>query len=535
MSIKLRKEVLFLLSFLLAFALYWPSMNGTPIWDDLTFWFNDPVMGPHMSYLTIWKNFGWPFSVSLQKAMLSLIGTNYLIYHLINFFIHSLNSLLVYFLGKELKLKFPILFFLLFLLHPIAVITTSWMIQIKTLVCFFFALSSLLIFIKSNLRLKMLLASWALFYLSVASKSASLTLPVILLIVHYRLNGFKKIHLLLPFFIISGWGGFRLINSSATIEAQQKADIVTKIKNEEPIVEVKTTAKKIPEEVKTIPVKEVPPVVIAKPGKTKIAKKVKNAKTTPKVETPKFEEPKVETRIEPVPVQVKVEIKKPEAIKEPKQKSFIYKFSSLGFVGQTLYYYFWQVLVPIENTPVKGLNYKGFGIIEIIHIIFLISIIFIFWRKSALLYLASAHILLLPFLGIVPAPFMSITWVSDQHLYLALPPLLAFWFKVIEKINWKHTYVLPFAFMVFFAVQTFRTNFYYQDQFTFYEASLKYDPTNVPIAYNLAFARIMKGQWQEAYSILESTYYLAQSEPAMRKNIYYPYIVQLFLKLRIQN
>jgi hypothetical protein len=86
------KSLYFIGAFFLALALYWPSINGTPIWDDQSFWFNDQVMYPDFPYLTIWKNFAWPFSVSFQKFTLSLFDKKYFVYHLINIILHFLQA-----------------------------------------------------------------------------------------------------------------------------------------------------------------------------------------------------------------------------------------------------------------------------------------------------------------------------------------------------------------------------------------------------------------------------------------------------------
>jgi 4-amino-4-deoxy-L-arabinose transferase-like glycosyltransferase len=172
------KSLFFIGAFFLALALYWPSINGTPIWDDQSFWFNDPVMSPDFSYLTIWKNFAWPFSVSFQKFTLSLFGKKYFAYHLINIILHFLNALLVYKLGRLLRIKYPKFLFTLFLLHPSAVITTAWMVQVKTLLCFFFGLLALLCYFKIKRQNKFALASYLCFGLSILSKSASLSFSV---------------------------------------------------------------------------------------------------------------------------------------------------------------------------------------------------------------------------------------------------------------------------------------------------------------------------------------------------------------------
>lgn len=542
MSIKIRKEIIFLLSFLLALAAYWPSMHGTPIWDDFHFWFADPVMGDHMSYWTIWSRFGWPFSVSIQKFMLKVLDKNYFYYHLINFLLHFCNSLLVYKLGRVLRFKNPILFFLLFLFHPVAVITTSWMVQIKTLLCFFFALSSLLCFFKGEKNIRWMMLSWIFFGLSITSKSASVSLPVILFIIHFKIYRFKKIWLLIPFILLSAWNTYRVLKSPVTKEGKEKAEVISKIKETPqevtPVVPPKAEVKPI------VPTAIPEPVIIEKPKKaSKVSKKIKErpapaAKITPKIipkttEQPVVPEIKPENPVETTSEQPKDSHQGPPVVtldhKAPQKP--ILNSIDIDLIIQTLHYYFWQTFLPMNNVPVRGLNFQSPNFENYLHLFFLFTMIFILWKDSALLYLVAGHFLLLPFLGIIKAPYMNITWVSDQHLYLILPCFLAFGMRLYDKITWKYATVFPLILAGWFTWQTFQSTPYYQDEITFYKKSLEYNPTNVPIAYNLAFAKVMKGDIGGAMNVIETTIILSQINPVMRKNYFYPYLLDLRNKL----
>src|SRR5687768_4744598 len=114
MSDKIPRPVLFALSFALCLAIYWPSLQGTPIWDDRSFWFFDSKL-KELDYLSIWQYSSWPLSVSLQKLLFDLWGHEYLYYHLFNLGLHFLNAYLLYLIGKKVDLKSPFLLFLLFL------------------------------------------------------------------------------------------------------------------------------------------------------------------------------------------------------------------------------------------------------------------------------------------------------------------------------------------------------------------------------------------------------------------------------------
>ena len=473
MKILKNKPLIFIFSYLLAVALYWPSLNGSPAWDDFPYWFNDPVMTPSMSYLEILKNFAWPFSVSLQKVLYTFFQDNYFVYHAISLFIHGLNAYLVYKLARLLRVKYPFLFFFLFLIHPACVISVAWMIQIKTLLCFFFALSSCLTFIKGNKNLRWMTLSWILFLLSVTSKSASLSLPLFFLVVSFKSYHLKKLHLLIPFFLISFWGVYKVAVSPITIEGSAKASKVIDVKPE------------------------------PKPAPTA-------------VQTPS------EIPMAPTSNEVRQDI----------PSAFNFARFDIDLIAKTLHYYFWQSLVPISNEPVKGLNPNKAGLAEYGHLLFILIVVFICWKDSALLYLAAGHFLLLPFLGIIPAPYMIITWVSDQHLYLALPALLAFWMRLLDKIKWEYRFILPSLLAVFFIYKTTLTTPYYKDQISFYKASLYHDPTNVPIAYNLAFAYVIKGDWVTARSLLHDIIERSEDDPSIKNNQFYVHIVKLYFDLQ---
>lgn len=502
MSMNLPRPVKFLLSYLFCTALYWQAINGTPIWDDNSFWFSDPIMRPEFSYLKIWTDFAWPFSVTIQKFLMSVFQKKYYLYHSLSLILHFANSFLIYRAGRLLKLKYPFFYFLLFLLHPVAVITTAWMIQIKTLLCFFFALSSLLIFIKARKDWRWMILSWILFFFSVASKSASLTLPLLYLLIYIRHNRFSKIYLLIPFFLISGWNAYKVLKSPVTLEGSEKAEILTKVK-ESPSPEGEN-------------------------------------KPTPVIEKPKEKAPKVVTVTEPE-AKPKIIPEKPiedeKIALEDKDSLETLKLFSLNFklVSQTMNYYFWQGLIPVDNQPVKGLNYDGPGVLELVHLVFLLIMLFLFWKEEAFLFLGAAHFLLLPFLGFIPAPFMNITWVSDQHLYLVLPSLLAFWMYVLQKIKWQKAFIIPVIFILYFSYKTFRATEYYRDQETFYRVSLEYNPTNIPIAYNLGYSYLLQGKWNEANEVVSNTFFLAKKENVMKQNIYYPYIAYLYFQMNKEN
>jgi uncharacterized membrane protein YjfL (UPF0719 family) len=294
-----------------------------------------------------------------------------------------------------------------------------------------------------------------------------------------------------------------------TKEGSKRATVILKTISEEPKALTKTEIK---QEIKTTKKKQIP-------------RKQKKVHIEQKIDPKPKEEKTITNKVKANFVtDFSMEYSK-ENNKEDENTLLKFDFKKMS---QYLYYYFWQSFIPVRNEPVKGLNFEKAGRDEFIHIFFLLCLVFIFIKDSALIYLLAAHVMLLPFIGLIPAPFMSITWVSDQHLYLVLPGLLAFWMRVVDKINLKYIAALPICFLVFYSIKTFEATSYYKNQFIFYEKCIEYNSTNVPIAYNLAVARAINGDLIASQHILNDTINQSQSIPQMKKSIYYPYLVNLY-------
>ncbi len=534
MSKKLPRALLFVISFNVAFLLYSSSVRGLPIWDDLPYWFFDPAMKPDVSYLSIWRSYGWPFSISVQKLAFGLWKNQYAFYHVFNFCLHFLNSYLVYLLGKRLRLRSPFLYFLLFLLHPACVISVAWMIQIKTLLCFTFALAALLCYLEGRRGTRWLAASWVFFFLSVTSKSASLPLPLIFLALSFRSRCFKKQALLLPFFLIAAWSGHRVLSSEVTQQGVEMAALSTTFKEipepgDAPVaVHVPSEAKKetlapAPSGISQLLVFRREPTertffTDILPGVYRyfyhLARESQKLAASPQGSGP------VETVPAPTAFVSSLQIPSFEKIK-----------INVVLTAQTLRYYFWHSLLPTQTEPVKGLNFNQLQLQDVFHLAFLVLFVGFFWRDPLLSFLLAAHLLLLPFVGLIPAPFMNVTWVSDQHLYLVLPALIGFWLKLWERIPGRFAAVVPGVYLLLFSLGTWRAVHWYKDEFAFYETSLERNPLNAPIAYNLAYAYLKHDRWVDAYNVMEGIVLLAKHEPLLRKNVYYPHIEFLYQRM----
>lgn len=456
-------------------------MHGGPVWDDVSYLFNHPSITGETSYFEILKNFAWPVSVMSQKFIYGIFGTKYFFYHLLNVFIHFINALLILKIAEKMKLPFPRPLFLLFLLHPSSVIAVSWIIQFKTLLCFLFALLSSYFFLSQRECKTKYLLSLFFFILSLLSKSASITLPLVFTLILWKKTDRRQLLWIIPFYLVSCFGAWRILKSPVTQGALTRLE-----KNSTPAISSETNSQ-IPQ-TKTAP----PELKITSPVPQESAKASSSPKTIPPA---KFAE----------------------------------KWNT--FQG-TFHYYFWQTLLPLDNEPVKGKSHLSSGIQLYLHLFFILILIIINWARPPLFFLLSGYLLCVPFLGIFPAPYMNLTWVSDQHLYLALPFFISFWLSLLYRIKNKFIPYIPYALLPAYCFLVFTTSAYYKNEITFYEASLKYDATNIPIAYNLAVAYLQRGEFNQALNVTTSTVQMAQLIPELLKNEYFIYLYILHLNLQ---
>lgn len=494
MNTRAKSFLFFSGSLLLTFLLYLPSLSGMPVWDDVSFWFQDPVITTSFSYLEIWKKFSWPFSVSFQKVLYSILGERYVFYHSLNVLLHFGNALILYFIAKSLNLPYRRWLFALFLFHPASVITVAWMIQLKTLLCFAFAAASVWAFLKFPTGKRWMILSWVFFLLSTLSKSASIPLSALFILYLLRQGQRRQMLWLIPFVTISLFSAYRVLKSPVTIQAVAKLE-----SKKSSIIPAESRGEVTSEPAPKVQV----PAVMA-----------------PEKPAPQLPTEGPTTAAPPAPI----------AKNEPAQPEEKWK-NRLSTFFQSARYYFWHSFLPLDNYPVKGLNYQRPGIFEIIQVIFLILIIMIDKFSALSLSLISGYVLLMPFLGLFPAPYMNLTWVSDQHLYLALPFFIYFWLSALQRIkkNWER--FIPFFFLPLFFYQVFISNNFYRDEESFYLAALEADALNVPIAYNLSLVYLRQGRLNDAMNLTSQMMQYSQVSEDVRNSKFFAHMFVLHTRL----
>ncbi|NTW31268.1 MAG: tetratricopeptide repeat protein [Bacteroidetes bacterium] len=132
-------------------------------------------------------------------------------YHFTNVILHLVNTFIVYKLIKKLSTSkiTALVVTSLFALHPMHVESVAWISERKDVLYSFFYLFSLLVYmryIESGFKLKYYTSVLILFILSLLSKSAAVTLPVLLIVIDIykgrKINA-KTLLEKIPFFMLS--------------------------------------------------------------------------------------------------------------------------------------------------------------------------------------------------------------------------------------------------------------------------------------------------------------------------------------------
>lgn len=240
---------------LITFVIYIPSLkNGFVNFDDYLYVYENPnIQKIDLKFFkwifTAEANTTWhPLTLLSIAVDYSIWGLNPFGYHLINVVFHAINTVLVFLLfirlstvRGEISIIPAAIASLLFGIHPLHVESVAWISERKDVLCAFFYLLSIFIYLKyiSTKRKKFFYYTLCLFFfiLALMSKPMAVTLPVVILILDFypleRLNKMKDALPLLiekiPFLILS------LILSIITINFHQ-TDRVLKTLEQYPLI-----------------------------------------------------------------------------------------------------------------------------------------------------------------------------------------------------------------------------------------------------------------------------------------------------------
>lgn len=166
-------------------------LDNLPFSDDYHFVFKYYHLksAPHpFVFFNPWSVYfkSWAFTYSVLWVMFRMFGEQVVFYRLVNLTLHFTNHLLfkkILERQKEIPENIRLLLGLVFLFHPLTVLTTSWIFQLKTLLAVFFFLVFYLLFQKLDIKLhRNKVKLFFLFWLSLVSKVVVIFYPLYLFI-----------------------------------------------------------------------------------------------------------------------------------------------------------------------------------------------------------------------------------------------------------------------------------------------------------------------------------------------------------------
>ena len=174
---------------------YWPALSGAQLWDDDQH-ITQAALRPLHGLWRIWSDLSstqqyYPLLYTAFWVEHRIWGDATTGYHLMNIALHSVSALLVFLIARRLKLPGAWLAALFFALHPVCVESVAWITEQKNTLSGVFYLASMLTYLKyDETRTKSTYcASLVLFILALLSKSATVILPGVLLVLLWWRRG----------------------------------------------------------------------------------------------------------------------------------------------------------------------------------------------------------------------------------------------------------------------------------------------------------------------------------------------------------
>ncbi|MGZ3787092.1 MAG: hypothetical protein ACXVLQ_01140 [Bacteriovorax sp.] len=181
--------IYFFLFFFICLLIYYPILNSEPMWDDWIFIFKSLTLKT-VSPLEYWKlgahRRSWPMFFTALSFMFKAWESDVFYYHFTSIFLHALNSFLVLKILKRIGGNNALLLSLLYLVHPLHFFTVSWIIQIKALMCIFFFLVSLDLFLTSEMTKSSVKYWFSVIFFGLALLSKAALAPMFLLMLFYK-------------------------------------------------------------------------------------------------------------------------------------------------------------------------------------------------------------------------------------------------------------------------------------------------------------------------------------------------------------
>lgn len=207
----------FLLTFVVVVAAYYPSLRGDFLWDDAGH-VTSPALQSSAGLLRIWFEPGatqqyYPLLHSAFWLEHQIWGDAPLGYRLINILWHALSACLLVVILRRLKVPGALLAGLVFALHPVCVESVAWIAEQKNTLSTVFYLAAALAWLRyeDDRRPSRYAIALLWFVAALLTKTVTATLPAALLVIAWwrsgRISWRQQARPLLPWLLLGALAG----------------------------------------------------------------------------------------------------------------------------------------------------------------------------------------------------------------------------------------------------------------------------------------------------------------------------------------
>lgn len=497
--------------------IYFQVKNGGQIWDDTYLFFGKSWFFRDTGFWYFWINFfRWPLFNSILHVLYKNVGMEYVYYHSINMFFHAFNCFLLWYVARKFTKRYAYIIALIYLVHPMNVQNVAWMIQLKSLLSLNFIILSFIAFdlyLNKNKKYAIFLSTF--FYLcSLLTKSFLLHFPFYLVLYLIWKKTIKSQWTkTLPVF------GVMIFYMPYFVFGSYNAQIDSTVKNDPRYTA--PNIKKILENTK-------------KQERIKLEEKLeqnfidlKNNENEEEIEQDvSLDQSSIQRT--PKEKQEMIKVFYDSHMKRVYEKEN-YLFIKILTMSQTFYYYIYKMLMPY---PMAGF-YKKFNkeksllnIFVVITFIFLILAVYIFGLRRLLgnnipdwVFLTAALVAsYLPISGIIRAPFMNITDVSDHHMLYCIPFYFGLVILILKKMtkSFKINSAIFAIIILTYSGHSFSYAKTFKNAAEFYKKVIKVDPTNMVGYLNLGHYLKMRKLYNASRSVFYQGYLVYRRENPLK-------------------